>query len=53
VDEVIGWFRQRGTTTVDTVTVVDEDVEFLLPSSLARAMASAENLTGPQPSSAA
>ncbi len=36
VEEVVDWFRERGTTTVDTVTVVDEDVEFALPSVLAR-----------------
>jgi 4-hydroxy-3-methylbut-2-en-1-yl diphosphate reductase len=36
VEQVIAWFRQRGTSTVDTVTVVDEDVEFALPSNLAR-----------------
>ncbi len=39
VEEVVAWFRQRGTTTVDTVTVVDEDVEFALPSNLARRLA--------------
>jgi 4-hydroxy-3-methylbut-2-enyl diphosphate reductase len=36
VEEVIDWFRARGTTTVDTVMVVDEDVEFAMPSNLAR-----------------
>ena len=36
VEEVIAWFRSRGTETVDTVTVVDEDVEFAMPSVLAR-----------------
>ena len=36
VEEVIDWFRERGTTTVDTVLVVDEDVEFAMPSNLAR-----------------
>ncbi len=36
VEEVIAWFRERGTTTVDTVMVVDEDVEFAMPSNLAR-----------------
>ena len=36
VEEVIDWFRARGTQTVDTVTVVDEDVEFSMPSVLAR-----------------
>lgn len=42
VDEVIAWFRDRGLETVDTVTVVDEDVEFALPSNLARKLAAAE-----------
>jgi 4-hydroxy-3-methylbut-2-en-1-yl diphosphate reductase len=36
VEEVIDWFRARGTTRVDTVKVVDEDVEFAMPSNLAR-----------------
>ena len=36
VDQVIDWFRDRGTETVDTVTVVDEDVTFAMPSVLAR-----------------
>jgi len=36
VEEVIDWFKARGTQTVDTVTVVDEDVEFSMPSVLAR-----------------
>ncbi len=36
VEEVIGWFRARGTERVETVTVVDEDVEFAMPSVLAR-----------------
>ncbi len=36
VEEVIDWFRARGTTEVDTVLVVDEDVEFAMPSNLAR-----------------
>ena len=39
VSEVIEWFRARGTTNVDTVTVVDEDVEFAMPSVLARKLA--------------
>ncbi len=39
VDQVIEWFRERGTETVDTVTVVDEDVEFAMPSVLARRLA--------------
>jgi 4-hydroxy-3-methylbut-2-en-1-yl diphosphate reductase len=36
VEEVIDWFRERGTETVDTVMVVREDVEFAMPSNLAR-----------------
>jgi len=36
VEQVIDWFRERGTTNVDTVMVVEEDVEFALPSVLAR-----------------
>jgi 4-hydroxy-3-methylbut-2-en-1-yl diphosphate reductase len=36
VEEVIDWFRARGTAEVDTVLVVDEDVEFAMPSNLAR-----------------
>lgn len=36
VEEVIAYFRARGTGTVDTVMVVDEDVEFSMPSNLAR-----------------
>jgi 4-hydroxy-3-methylbut-2-en-1-yl diphosphate reductase len=36
VEEVVGWFRERGTEHVDTVVVVDEDVEFSMPSNLAR-----------------
>jgi 4-hydroxy-3-methylbut-2-enyl diphosphate reductase len=36
VEQVIDWFRERGTDRIDTVTVVEEDVEFLLPSILAR-----------------
>ena len=36
VGQVIDWFRERGTETVDTVTVVDEDVEFAMPSVLSR-----------------
>jgi 4-hydroxy-3-methylbut-2-en-1-yl diphosphate reductase len=41
VDEVIGWFRARGTDQVETVMVVDEDVEFSMPSVLARKLAEA------------
>jgi 4-hydroxy-3-methylbut-2-en-1-yl diphosphate reductase len=36
VEEVVDWFRARGTEQVDTLVVVDEDVEFSLPSNLAR-----------------
>jgi 4-hydroxy-3-methylbut-2-en-1-yl diphosphate reductase len=36
VEEVIDWFRERGTEQVETVMVVDEDVEFSMPSVLAR-----------------
>jgi 4-hydroxy-3-methylbut-2-en-1-yl diphosphate reductase len=39
VEEVIDWFTARGTETVDTVLVVDEDVEFSMPSNLARKLA--------------
>ncbi len=39
VEEVIDWFKARGTETVDTVLVVDEDVEFSMPSNLARKLA--------------
>lgn len=39
VEEVIAWFRARGTEHVDTVLVVDEDVEFAMPSNLARKLA--------------
>jgi 4-hydroxy-3-methylbut-2-en-1-yl diphosphate reductase len=36
VEEVVAWFRDRGTEKVATVHVVDEDVEFALPPILAR-----------------
>jgi 4-hydroxy-3-methylbut-2-en-1-yl diphosphate reductase len=36
VEEVIAWFRDRGTATIDTVLVVDKGVEFAMPSNLAR-----------------
>lgn len=36
VNEVVTWFTANGVTTVDTVMVVDEDVEFSLPANLAR-----------------
>ncbi len=39
VEEVIGWFKERGLENVDTVMVVDEDVEFAMPANLARRLA--------------
>jgi 4-hydroxy-3-methylbut-2-en-1-yl diphosphate reductase len=39
VEEVIDWFKERGLDTVDTVMVIDEDVEFSMPSNLARKLA--------------
>ncbi|MEX1163373.1 MAG: 4-hydroxy-3-methylbut-2-enyl diphosphate reductase, partial [Nitriliruptor sp.] len=42
VEEVIDWFKARGTTEVDTVLVVDEDVEFAMPSNLARKLQGSE-----------
>ena len=36
VEQVIDWFVERGTQTVDTVTVVEEDVEFSMPGNLKR-----------------
>ena len=36
VEGVIAWFRARSEIVVDTVMVVDEDVEFAMPSVLAR-----------------
>jgi 4-hydroxy-3-methylbut-2-en-1-yl diphosphate reductase len=36
VEDVVDWFVQRYGVTVDTVMVVDEDVEFSMPSNLAR-----------------
>lgn len=44
VEEVVEWFRSRGTATVETVHVVDEDVEFAMPAVLAR------KLSAPAPS---
>ncbi|MBW3576221.1 MAG: 4-hydroxy-3-methylbut-2-enyl diphosphate reductase [Actinobacteria bacterium] len=41
VEQVVDWFRARGTRTVDTVHLVDEDVEFQLPAVLARKLAEA------------
>jgi 4-hydroxy-3-methylbut-2-en-1-yl diphosphate reductase len=42
VEEVVDWFRARGTDRVDTLVVVDEDVEFSLPSNLARKLRATE-----------
>jgi 4-hydroxy-3-methylbut-2-enyl diphosphate reductase len=36
VDRVIGYFRERGVTDVDEVSVVEEDVHFALPKELER-----------------
>lgn len=36
VNEVVAWFKHHGVDEVDTVMVVDEDVEFSLPANLAR-----------------
>ncbi len=47
VEEVIDWFRARGVETVDTVMVVDEDVEFSLPSVLARKLAATPGQSRP------
>ena len=44
VGEVVEWFRSRGTSVVDTVAVVDEDVEFALPSNLARRLAQVDDV---------
>jgi 4-hydroxy-3-methylbut-2-en-1-yl diphosphate reductase len=43
VEEVVDWFRARGTELVDTLVVVDEDVEFSMPSNLARKLRGAED----------
>jgi 4-hydroxy-3-methylbut-2-en-1-yl diphosphate reductase len=43
VEEVVDWFRARGTDDVDTLVVVDEDVEFSMPSNLARKLRGAED----------
>ncbi len=39
VEELVLWFTSRGTEKVKTVKVVDEDVEFAMPSVLARKLA--------------
>jgi 4-hydroxy-3-methylbut-2-en-1-yl diphosphate reductase len=31
VDRLVGWFRERGTETVETFEVLREDVRFMLP----------------------
>jgi 4-hydroxy-3-methylbut-2-en-1-yl diphosphate reductase len=36
VDRVIGYFRERGVSEVETVTVIEEDVHFALPKELER-----------------
>ena len=36
VDRVIGYFRERGVTDIETVTTVEEDVHFALPKELDR-----------------
>ncbi len=41
VDEVIAWFRARGTEHLETVEVIEEDVEFAMPSVLARRLTEA------------
>jgi 4-hydroxy-3-methylbut-2-enyl diphosphate reductase len=40
VDRVVAWFRERGTTRFETVTLVEENVEFAMPANLARALTS-------------
>lgn len=42
VESVVEWFMKRGTTTIETVTVVDENVEFAMPSNLARKLAASD-----------
>jgi 4-hydroxy-3-methylbut-2-enyl diphosphate reductase len=39
VEELVLWFTSRGTEKVRTLTVVEEDVEFAMPSVLARKLA--------------
>ncbi|MFT5223751.1 MAG: 4-hydroxy-3-methylbut-2-enyl diphosphate reductase [Glaciecola sp.] len=39
VEAVVAWFAERGNARVETITVIDEDVEFALPSGLARRLA--------------
>jgi 4-hydroxy-3-methylbut-2-en-1-yl diphosphate reductase len=52
VEEVVEWFRARGTERVDTVLVVDEDVEFAMPSNLARRLAELADADAPASSRA-
>jgi len=49
VEGVITWFRARGEVVVDTVMVVEEDVEFAMPSVLARRL---RELAGQDPDAA-
>ena len=44
VEELVLWFTSRGTERVKTVKVVDEDVEFAMPSVLARKLAEQDAL---------
>lgn len=44
VEELVLWFTSRGTTRVKTIEVVEEDVEFAMPSILARKLAETGSL---------
>lgn len=46
VRDVVDWFRRRGTTRVESITVAEEDVDFALPSNLARRLAGEEPAGG-------
>ena len=46
VEEVIDYFKDRGVDEVDTVMVVDEDVEFSVPAVLGRKLAELEAARG-------
>lgn len=46
VEEVIDYFKDRGVEQVDTVMVVDEDVEFSVPAILGRKLAELEAARG-------
>jgi 4-hydroxy-3-methylbut-2-en-1-yl diphosphate reductase len=49
VEQVIDWFRERGLQKVRTVEVVAEDVEFAMPSNLARKLQDASPVrVGPE-----